>query len=246
MTVDDNGPGGDARFLTTHWTMVVRAGAGGEQARASLEQLFAAYWFPLYAYLRRAGRDEHAAEDLVQGFLTSLLERADLAAVDRERGRFRHWLLASLRHFDISEWEKSQTLKRGAGRTLFSLDAQDAASRFEGEISSGRTPEREFARAWALALLDRAFARLESEYDKRGNAELFHGLRNELVPGGTARPRAELASDLGLREGALKVALHRLRQRFGEALRSEVAETVNDEEELELELAELLEALGAE
>lgn len=241
-------PAHSARFLTTRWSVVTRAAGEGEIARRSLEELCAAYWFPLYAFLRRRGSDHPEAEDRVQAFFLHILERRDLATVSRDKGRFRAWILIALRNFDADQHERARALKRGGGATTLSIDWRGASKRYDAariapEPASERSPEREFERAWALELIEQALARVAADYARRDRRALFDTLRGELAPGGGARPRAELAAELGLREGALKVALHRLRQRFGEALRSEVAETVAGEAEVDRELADLLSAL---
>lgn len=236
------GPAGDPRFLTTRWSLVRSAAEGGEAARRSLEELCHAYWYPLYAYLRRRGERRASSEDLVQAFFALLLERGDLAAVDPARGRFRAWLLTALKHFAANERERERAEKRGGGRRLLSIDWDAAEARWAAEPATLRTPEREFDRAWALATLERAAERLREEYERRGKADLFEALRPELTSG--SGDREALAARLGLTAGALKVAVHRLRQRFGEALRAEIGETLESAEEVDAELAELLEALG--
>lgn len=237
--------GGDARFLTTRWSIVTSAGRGDEQARSSLEELCARYWYPLYAFLRRRGTARSRAEDLVQGFFTLLLERGDLAAVDRNKGRFRSWLLTSLRHYEQNQDERERADKRGGGRAVLSFDWEDAEDRYHREPVATDDPEREFERAWARRLLERAFERLRADYEARGKLALFEQLKDELTPGADPTPRAELAARVGLREGALKVALHRMRSRYGDALRAEVRDTVADESEVDGELGELFAALAA-
>lgn len=236
---------GDARFLTTRWSIVTNAARGDAEARSSLEELCTRYWYPLYAFLRRRGAARSRAEDLVQGFFTLLLERGDLAGVDREKGRFRSWLLTSLRHYEQNEDERARAEKRGGGRAPLSFDWEDAENRYHREPAATDNAEREFERAWALRLLERAFERLRSDYDGRGKLELFEALKDELTPGAEPTPRAELATRVGLREGALKVALHRMRSRYGDALRAEVRDTVADESEVDGELGELFAALAA-
>jgi len=235
---------GDGRFLTTRWSLVSAAAAQGSAASKSLEELCRAYWYPLYAFSRRRGASAADAEDLVQAFFTRLLERRDLAAVDRERGRFRSWLLASLSNFTHNEREKGEAQKRGGGRPTLSVDGGIAEARYANEPSTSRTPESEFERAWALEVLDRARSRLREEYASRDKSELFAALEAELAPGAGESDRKAMATQLGLRAGALKVAIHRLRQRFGDALRAEVGETVATEAEIDLELSELLAALA--
>ena len=244
VTTTEPSPQRDARFLTTRWSVVARASGRGEGARRGLEELCGTYWFPLYAYLRRRGNDHAGAEDLVQAFFLRLLERRDLVGLEPARGRFRSWILTCLRNFEAGEVERGRALKRGGGELPLSIDWSSGPERYAAEPATERSPEREFERAWALALIDRALESVGADYERRGRGALFEALRDELAPGGRGRPRQELAAELGLREGALKVALHRLRQRFGEALRSEVAETVAEESEVDRELAELMEVLA--
>ncbi len=180
----------------------------------------------------------------MQAFFLRLLERRDLVGLEPARGRFRSWILTCLRNFEAGEVERGRALKRGGGELPLSIDWSSGPERYAAEPATERSPEREFERAWALALIDRALESVGADYERRGRGALFEALRDELAPGGRGRPRQELAAELGLREGALKVALHRLRQRFGEALRSEVAETVAEESEVDRELAELMEVLA--
>jgi RNA polymerase sigma-70 factor (ECF subfamily) len=222
----------------------MRAAGRGDLARKSLEELCSSYWFPLYAFLRRRGSAHPEAEDRVQGFFLHILQRRDLAAVSREKGRFRAWILTALRNFEASQVERSRAQKRGGGALQLSIDWESGFSRFAREPVTERSPEREFERAWALQLIEQALLRVAADYTRRGRRELFEALRDELAPGATSRPRAELAAELDLREGALKVAVHRLRQRFGEALRREVAQTVADEDEVDRELADLMAVLA--
>jgi DNA-directed RNA polymerase specialized sigma24 family protein len=244
MTDDGPNQGGDPRFFTTRWSLIRSATGRGDEARRCLEELCRAYWFPLYAFLRRRGTAPPDAEDLVQAFFVLLLERGDLAAVDPERGRFRSWLRTALKHFVASERERAATLKRGGGRRLLSIDRDAAEERYLVEPATDRTPEGEFDHAWALATLERAGERLHAEYRERGAGDLFEALRPHLVAERGEGDRDVLAASLGLRPGALKVAIHRLRQRFGEALRGEIAETVESAEEVDAELEDLMQALG--
>ena len=233
------------RFLPTRWSLVQAAGrASTPEGRAALEELAQSYWFPLYAYLRRAGEAEQEAADLVQGLFALLIERGDLSSAKAERGRFRTWLLSSLRHHLLNERERAAALKRGGGARALSLDAQEAEQRYATEPADELTPERLYDRQWALEVLARAMGAVEQHYARRGQQALFDGLRPRLAGAGEAAPYAELAARLGLEEGALKVAAHRARKRFAGALRAEIAETCSDPSEVEAELAALFEALG--
>lgn len=220
------------------------ARAEPERARAALEELCRAYWYPLYAYARRRRLSSHDAEELVQSFLAALLARGDLRRVERSRGRFRSFLLASLSHHLARERDRARARKRGGGRRVLSLDRAAAEERFGLEPAHGDTPERTFERAWAAEVLDRALTRLRDEYRAAGKERIFEGLQDAL---GAARGEvdgARRAAELGLSDEALRVALHRLRRRFREHLRREVAETVRRPEEVEAELAELLRAVS--
>lgn len=233
-----------AKFAATRWSVVLAA-AGGNAAtdtRRALEQLVRAYWFPLYAYLRRQGQPPAEAEDLVQGFLARLLEKQDLAGVDRDKGRFRSFLLASLKHFLANEQDKARTLKRGGGAVV-ALDALDAEARYAVEPVDSMTPERLFDRRWALAVLDQVLARLRREYADAGREKLFEAIRGCLAVRRGDLSYAELARPLGLTEGSVKVAVHRMRRRYRDLLREEIAQTVDSPEEIEEEITYLLNCL---
>ncbi len=234
-------PPGSARFRTTRWSLVVAAGAAeGSGGRAALETLCRDSWFPLYAFARRGGAAPADAADLVQGFFADLLEREGIAAADPERGRFRTFLLAAFRHHASKEREKARAAKRGGGAVL-SLDFADGESRYLAEPVDDRTPERIYERRWALALLDRVLGDLEADY-AGDRAPLFRTLRPWLA-GGDPPSHAEAAAALGLSEGAVKVALHRLRRRYRDLLRAAIAETVATPEEVEDEIRHLLGAV---
>jgi len=235
---------GPASFLTTRWSLVRAAGGpDAPRSRAALSDLCAAYWRPLYAYVRRRGFDVEDARDLTQTFFARLLEKHAVEGADPDRGRFRAWLLGALKHFLANEWDRSHALKRGAGRAPLSLDFETADERLALEPSHDLTPERAFERDWALSVLERAFAQVEADWRARGRSELFAALKQSLV-GEAAEGYRAVGERLGQSEGAVKVAAHRLRHAFREALRLEIAETVEGEAELEEELAALIEALG--
>ncbi len=245
-----NSPIDDAHgssFPTTHWSVVLNAGAGSESlARVALESLCRHYWYPLYSFVRRQGRAHHEAEDCTQEFLARLLATDGVARARPERGRFRTFLLTGLRNFLTNEWHRAQAAKRGGGAVVVSLDWQDAEQRFAHEPADpGLTPEQAFDRNWARGLIESTLAALRTEYEKRGQAALFA----ELVPlvwGATAAetfaPRAER---VGLTTHAFTVALQRLRQRLGERLRAAVAETVADGSDIDAELRHLIAAVTA-
>jgi RNA polymerase sigma-70 factor (ECF subfamily) len=232
-----------ARFMTTRWSLVLAAGGPRTAtSRQALETLCTTYWFPLYAFARRRGEKHETAQDLVQGFFGHLLEKEALEAADRERGRFRSFLLASFKNYASHEHERERAQKRGGARLHLSLDG-DPEQRIEP--AHGVTPERQYERDWALGLLERVLGRLREHYASRNQAELFEGLKGFLVPAET-RSHAEVGSKLGLSEGAARVAAHRLKERYRRALREEIAETVGDESRVEEEIRELFAALAQE
>jgi RNA polymerase sigma factor (sigma-70 family) len=243
MKADTPGPAPRAgAFPSTHWSIVVQAGADSEgTARAALEILCRQYWYPLYAFVRRQGRPHHEAEDLTQEFLARLVAGAGLAHARPERGRFRTFLLTSLRHFLTNEWHRAQAEKRGGGQTALSLDLERAEERFAHEpVDPGLTPEQAFDRSWALELLHRAAEALRDEYDQSGRGPLFGALGPLLWHDPADESLSSRAARLGMGVDAFSVALHRLRRRFGERLRAIVAETVADAGELDAELRHLI------
>ena len=232
------------RFHTTRWSLVARAGGDPREARDALEHLCGAYWYPLYAFARRRGLDHHAAQDAVQAFFARLIEKQDLAAADRARGRFRSFLLASLSHFLANEWDRERAQKRGGARRRLSIDEAQAELRYADEFAIEGSPETLFERQWARALLARALAAQEAEWTRAGRAALFARLKPYLTADGSDTTHAEIAQELSLTENAVRIALHRLRKRYGELVRLEVAETVADPADVERELRDLFEALG--
>jgi RNA polymerase sigma factor (sigma-70 family) len=235
---------GAARFATTRWSLVVAAGAtgGSPEAREALETLCGACWFPLYAFARRTGAAREEAEDLVQGFFALLLEKGWLRQADRERGRFRTFLLAAFRHHAAHERDRGRAQKRGGGARLLSLDFAAGETRYLSEPAVDETPERLYERRWALALLDRALEGLRASY-AGDRAAVFEALRPHLT-GGEPPSLAETGAAIGLSEGATKVALHRLRRRYRDVLRATIAETVADPGEVDDEIHHLLAALA--
>jgi RNA polymerase sigma factor (sigma-70 family) len=232
-------------FVTTHWSVVLTAGRNDTtRARAALEQLCRNYWQPLYAYVRGSGYSREEAEDLTQEFFTRLLADNTIARADPARGRFRSFLLGSLKHFLAHEWEKARAQKRGGGAQLIPLEFDTAETRCVQPVAPGDTPDRAFDRQWALALLTIVLGRLRREYGDAGREDLFLGLKDTLSGGRAEIPYRELGARLGLSEGAVKVAAHRLRQRYRDLLREEIANTVAGPEEVEQELQQLFAALG--
>lgn len=231
-------------FVPTRWSVVVAAaGSDTHAARPALVALCETYWYPLYAFARRRGRGPADAEDLVQAFFARLVEKRDLGGADPARGRFRAFLLGAFRHHVQNADRDARALKRGGGRPVVSLDATDAERRFAREPSHDETPERAYDRAWAHAVLARALERLAERQADKGRAELFAALRPSL--GGAAPSTAELAAATGLSEGAVRVAVHRLRKAYGRALRDEIADTLDDPTGVDAELAALREALAS-
>lgn len=212
------------------------------QADAALEELCRTYWYPLYAFVRRRGCSKEDAEDLVQGFFGRFLEGNDLAGLDRERGKFRAFLLAALKHFLANEWDKSQRLKRGGGATVLSLDWQEADTRYQIEPVDNLTPDKLFDRAWAVTLLEQVILRLHDECSAAGKVEQFECLRPFLTLDNGAASCAEAAVTLQMTETAVRVAVHRLRRRYRELLRDEIAQTLAEPQQLDEELRALFAA----
>ena len=231
-------------FPTTRWSMVLaaRTGPTGE-SREALAGLCEAYWYPLYAFVRRRGSDRDEALDLTQGFFERLLEQRYLDDLRPGEGRFRSFLLSALKHYVSNERARSSAEKRGGGSPLISLDAEDAAERYRLEPRDDRTPERAYERAWARTVLDRVTRQLEREFDAAGKGKLFTALAPSLTGSGPARPHRESAEALGLSEDAVKMSLLRMRRRFGRLLRDEIAQTVGDDEQVDDELRHLLAAV---
>ena len=239
-------PATAAGFHTTHWTVVLAARENdGIVAREALASLCATYWYPLYAFIRRQGSDPHEAEDLTQEFFLRFLERHALENVQPAAGKFRSFLLACLKNFLANERERAQAQRRGGGQPLVSLDSADAETRYALEPADLRTPEAVFERRWAFAVLERTLAELRREYATGGKRELFEALQGFLPGGDGVVSRAELAAKRGVSVGAIDVAVHRLRQRFGALLRQQVAQTVSSDAEVEEEIRYLISVIGS-
>ena len=216
-------------FVTTRWTVVLAAGRKTDpQAEMALEELCRAYWFPLYAYVRRHGHSKEDAEDLTQAFFARFLGKNYLAGLSAERGRFRAFLLASLKHFLANEWDKSQCQKRGGGVPHLSLDWQTADTQFQVAATAGPSPDKAFDREWAMALLARVIERLNAECAADGRAKQFEQLKAFLTVDRDERSYADAARALGMDEVAARVAVHRLRKRYRQLLRDEIAQTLSD------------------
>lgn len=232
------------RFATTRWSQVIAAGRAQTTAsRDALAGLCAAYWYPLYAYVRRWGHDPDEAEDLTQEFFARLLEKHYLRDADPSRGRFRSFLLASLKHFLSNERDRAMAVKRGGRATIVALEVETAEGMYQLEPPDADTPEKVFERRWALLLLERTLARLRDEFASGGRAPLFSRLEGYLTGERETVPYAVLAGELAMTEGAIKVAVHRLRKRFGALLREEIGDTVSDPAEIDDEVRELFRIL---
>ncbi len=246
MSTDDRSAGEGRRgFVTTRWSLVLTAGeSGADGSERALEELCAEYWHPLYAYARRRGYDAEDARDLTQSFFAKLLEKRDLQAADPTRGRFRTFLLSSMKNFLAGEWRKDMALKRGGAVEVLPLDFDSAEESYGLEPSHELGPEAIYERRWALGLLGRAVADLQSQYAKAGNLELFDALKGFLGED-DAPPYSELSRRLGQSEGALRTAASRLRSRWRKRLRELVAETVGEESEIQDELRSLIASVQA-
>jgi len=232
-------------FPRTHWTVVLAARAGQDtQALTALEDLCRAYWYPLYAFIRRQGHDSHDAQDLTQGFFARLLEKHYLASVCRDKGKFRSFLLTALKCFLADEHDKVTAQKRGGGSPLLSLDTAAAEVRYQQEPQRDWSPEMIFDRQWALALLAQARARLREEYFWAGKGDLFEKLKRYYDQDETTVAYLDTAAQLGLPENTVKSHVHRLRRRYRQLLREEIAQTVSRPEEVEGEIRYLLEVVG--
>jgi RNA polymerase sigma factor (sigma-70 family) len=236
--------GGSSGFATTRWSVVLAAGRRSSPAAAgALAELCQRYWVPLYVYVRRRVGNVEAARDLTQEFFTRVLEKNALARADRARGKFRSFLLTSLQHFLDNEWHKARARKRGGGRMALTLDFAAKDSQLKWEPAHGWTAERLFERQWAVTLLERVLAQLRADYSAAGKEVLFDGLKGTLA-GEAKQSIAAVADRLGMTAGAVKVAAHRLRRRYREMLRAEVAETLAEGEDVDQEIRSLLAALG--
>jgi RNA polymerase sigma factor (sigma-70 family) len=222
-------------FDTTRWTLVVAAGHGGpDEMRRAMAQFCEAYWYPVYAFIRRHDHDADRAMDLTQGFFARLLEKGDLADVDRSRGRFRSWLLSSVKHFIANERDRERAAKRGGGRAAVPIDVADAESRYRMEPAHELTPERAFERRWALTLLSQVLDALAQECISEGRGRQFEVLKECLAGGEGAN--AQAVRELGMSDAAVRMAASRLRRRYRDLLRWKIAQTVETPEQVEDEI----------
>lgn len=239
------GVNGGGRFATTRWSLVIAAGRRSSPgASAALTSLCEKYWYPLYAFARRQGYAAHDAADLTQSFFATLLEKDYLRRADQQKGRFRSFLLTMFKRFLAKERDRRQAQKRGGDRTIVSFDVDTAEARFRLEPADEQTPERAFERQWATTLLARVLEKLQQEYLEKDRGDLFAACRGYLVGSRESGGYARTAIDIGSTEAAVKIAVHRMRQRYRELLKQEVADTVESPLEVEEELRSLLAAVS--
>ena len=242
---DTEGAQRDRWFSTTHWSQVLRAAQpDSTEAYEALTRLCHTYWYPLYAFVRRQGHSPEDAQDLVQGFFARLLEKGFLKDADPEKGKFRSFLLIALRRFMANEWDRARRLKRGGGFEIVSLDQPETEQRYASEPMDDRSPEKVYDRLWAMTLLEQVLNRLEAEFAAAGKATLFDELKLYLNGLNGQSTYAEVGSRLGMTVAAVKVAVHRLRQRYRELLRLEIAHTVATPEAIDDEIRELFAAIS--
>ncbi|MEX0610757.1 MAG: sigma factor [Pirellulales bacterium] len=233
------------RFATTHWSVVLAAGQrGSADAADALAKLCTAYWYPLYAYVRRQGLDAETAQDLTQEFFARLLEKNYLAQADRARGSFRAFLLTAMKHFLANEWDRVRAKKRGGGQRPISLDLAAAENRYRAEPLDELSPDRIFERRWALTLLEQTLCRLRQRYENAGKLDVFERLKVFLTGSETQLPYTKIGAEWRTSEGAVKVAVYRMRRRYRDLLRAEIAQTVSSPAEIEEEIRDLFTALG--
>lgn len=235
---------GAGRFATTHWSVVLQAGQPGAPGyQQALETLCRGYWFPLYAYLRRHGYDSHQAEDYTQAFFCRVLEKQVLRLADSKRGRFRSFLLATLKNFLADERDRARAQKRGGGRKLLSIDFNEAENQYALEPADRLSPEKLFDKSWALTVLERTMACLKTELARKNKKELFDHLKIYLTAEKGSIPYRDTAAELNMTEAAVRTAVHRLRRHYRKSLRDEIAQTVATEDQIEEEIDDLFAAL---
>jgi RNA polymerase sigma-70 factor (ECF subfamily) len=244
VSESDHKPAADPVFVSTHWSVVLRAGRQeSPEAHAALTELCRNYWFPLYAYARRQGCDVHTAQDLTQGFFGKLLEKNYLSVADRRRGRFRWFLLTAFKCYLANEWDRTQAQKRGGGQQIVSFDGMTAEERYLHEPEDTAGADQLYDRRWAADLLEGARGRLRAEYEESDKAERFKYLEAYLPGGQTTLSQAEVGAALGLTEGTVKQEVFKVRRRFGELLREAVAQTVAHPDEVDEEISYLIDVV---
>ncbi len=232
------------QFMTTRWSVVLVAGRrSSPDSRQALEALCRAYWYPLYAYVRRRVADVNESQDLTQAFFAELLAKNYVGAAKVERGRFRAFLLTALKHFLSKEWQKAKTQKRGGDRVCIPLDFETVDSQYIVELAAGLTPEQIYDREWAIALLNRTMQRLEIEFAETRKQPQFEELKGFLIGQHKGATYAETAAKLGMTEAAVKMSAHRMRRRYRDLLRAEIRETVSGPDEIEDEISKLFATL---
>ena len=232
-------------FATTHWSVVLAAADGGSaQARDALERLCKSYWYPLYAYIRRRGRSAHDAQDLTQEFFLQLLDHGTLSRADPRKGKFRAFLLVALNHFLTNEWHRAHALKRGGAYAFLSWDDCHAEERYRAEPLATENPEVLFEQRWAMTVVERAVGRLRQEFSEDGRSELFETLKTVLTGERTSEPYLSIAERFGTTEAAIKMSVVRMRRRFGEILREEIAHTVAAPQDVDDELRHMIGVLA--
>ncbi|MBN1806972.1 MAG: hypothetical protein JW837_17120 [Sedimentisphaerales bacterium] len=236
---------GAGRFATTHWSVVLQAGrpkAPGYQE--ALQTLCRIYWFPLYVYLRRQGYDNQQAEDYTQAFFCRILEKKVLGMADSRRGKFRSFLLSTLKHFLSDEYDRASAQKRGGGRRILSIDFKGAENQYNLEPADNLSPEKLFDKSWALTVLDRTMSRLKEEMVSQNKESLFEHLKIYLTAGKGSIPYCDRAVEMNMTEGNVKTAVHRLRRRYRKLLRDEIAQTVTADDQIDEEIDDLFNALA--
>jgi len=233
------------RFPTTEWSLVLTAGyAQTAESRKALASLCERYWYPLYAYVRRSGYDVEDAQDLVQGFFAELLDKGFLRKANEDLGRFRSFLLGSLKYHILNERRRERAQKRGGGQTAVSLDFEAAEGRYRLEPADPSTPARVFEKRWALSLLDLTLGKLREEFVQEGKPEIFDRYKAFLSFDGPPEPYLEVAAELGTSVGTVKSAIHRLRKRFADLMRAEIARTLARPEDIDDEIQHIFSVLS--
>ena len=232
-------------FGTTHWSVVLEAGDGSSpQAEAALTRLCQTYWLPVYAFVRKRGHSPEQAQDFTQAFFANFLEKQHVIKADRERGRFRSFLMTSVENFLRNEHDRAQAQKRGGGRQILSLDEQDAEARYLCEPMTETDPAKAFEQRWAATLLNTVLSRLQTEFGDTGRADLFEALQAHLWGDADSTPYPELAERFGLTLANVKTTAHRLRQRYRELLREEIAHTVSLPGQIDDEIRHLMKVVS--